>query len=178
MAEVMRYKEAVPVETEDNNEYGLICTFDGNGGIYNIDNKILWYFKTLYRNSHSIFPCSAFELLPDFVLYNTFGQELLTIKCERRYPLPKFVMIVNNTPFCTIQQLSLLQKEYIIIFNSGYTWTFKIPLFTVFYKCISKSGEEIRVRMMRHDTWHVQIPSKVDNLYLVATLAFLHREQQ
>jgi uncharacterized protein YxjI len=159
-------------------EYGFLCTFDGNGEIYNRDNKMLWRFKTIFRNSRPVFPCSVFRLLPDFILYDTDSQELLTIRCEQGYPLPRFVMIDNDSSVCTIKQMSILQNKYIIEFNSGYKWTFKIPLFTVFYKGVSESGVEVQVRMQRHDTWHVQIPSNIDNLRLVAAFAFLHREQQ
>lgn len=88
-------------------------------------------------------------------------------------------MVEKDSPVGTIEQMNILQNKYIIQLNGGYKWTFKILLFIVFYKGASENGVEVQVRMQqRHDTWHVQIPSNVDNLRLVAAFAFLHREQQ
>jgi hypothetical protein len=87
-------------------------------------------------------------------------------------------MVESGSPVCTIQQKSILQNQYVIEFNGGYRWFFQMPMFTVFYKGVSENGAEVRVRMERHDTWYVQIPSNSDNLRLVAALAFIHRERQ
>jgi hypothetical protein len=163
---------------KETNEYGFRCDFDGNGGIYNRDNKMLWRFSTPHKNSFLAFPRIFFHLLPDFVFYDTTDQELLIIRCERRYPLTRFVMVGNGLQICTIKQMSILQNKYIIEFNSGYRWTFHIPMFTVYYKGVAETGEEVHIRMQRQDTWYVQIPSNLDDLRLVAALALIHRERQ
>lgn len=160
------------------NEYCFRCTYDGDGEIYNRESKLLWSFRSLSRNRSTVFPLAFFRLLPDFVFYDTTQLELLTIMCERRYPLTRFVMIENGFSVCTIRKRSILQNEYSIEFNSELNWTFQMPMFTVFYNGVSENGAKLRVRMERHDTWYVQIPSSVDNLRLVAALAFIHREQQ
>lgn len=136
---MISHPEVDPPVTETH-EYGFLCTFDGNGGIYNRNNELLWSFRTLYQKSRQAFPCRIFRLLPDFVLCDASEQELLMIRCERRYPLPYFVMLDHGYPVCTIKQVSVLQKRYVIEFDGGYKWVFQIPLFTVFYKGVSESG--------------------------------------
>lgn len=160
-------------------EYCSQCTFDGNGEIYNRDSKILWRFKTQHRHNRALFSCAVFQFLPDFAFYDVVGQKLLEIKCEQRYPLTRFVMLVNGMTVCTIRQQSILLKnKYTLEFNSGLKWNFHMPLFSVFYKGISETGAEIRVRLLRHDTWHVQIAPSLNNLHLIAGLALIHRERQ
>ena len=162
----------------ETNEYGFRCNSDGSGEIYNRDNKVLWRFRTQHRNNRMAFFYSLFRLLPDFVFYDTTEQELLTIRCEERYPLTRFVMVEKGSAVCTIQQKSILQNKYIIEFNDGDRWVFHLPLFTVFYKGVSENGEEVQVRMEHHHTWYVKISSSSDNLRLVAALALIHRERQ
>ncbi|MGD0960976.1 MAG: hypothetical protein ABSB19_14315 [Methylomonas sp.] len=162
----------------ETNEYGFRCNTEGNGEIYNRDSKMLWRFRTPHQNSFLAFPRFFFQLLPDFVFSDTSEKELLTIRCERRYPLTRFVMFENGSPVCTIQQKSVLQNKYIIEFDGGDRWFFHLPLFTVFYKGVSENGAEVQVRMERHHTWYVKISSNSDNLHLVAALALIHRERQ
>jgi hypothetical protein len=163
---------------EETNEYCFQCVSDGNGEIYNRDSKMLWRFSTPHQNIFLAFPRFFFQLLPDFVFYDTAEQELLTIRCERRYPLTRFVMVENGLQICTIKQMSILQNKYLIEFDSGYRWTFHIPMFTVYYKGVAETGEEVHVRMQRHHTWYVQIPSNLVDLRLVAAFALIHRERQ
>lgn len=173
----MVHKDAV-ISAPETIEYGFICSFDGNGGIFNRDNKMLWKFKTVYSDSRHKFPYSFLKLLPDFILYDDTGQEILTIICTQRYPLPQFVMRNGKLSFCTVQQIGVLPKSYLIDFKNGNKLNFYIPLFTVFYQGIFENGAKVLVRKIRHDTWHIQIPANQDNFRLLAVLAFIHREQQ
>lgn len=166
------------ISSPEVHEYGFLCSFDGNGAIYNRDNKMLWQFKTVYLNNRHIFPFSFFQLLPDFVLYDGTGKAVLTIKCERRYPLTKFLIIEKNLTIGTIQQQSILKNKYIIDFHGGNTWTFRLPLFAVLYKADSESGAQVLVRLVRHDTWHLKVPIESDDWHLLAALAIIHRERQ
>jgi hypothetical protein len=152
-------------------EYCFICDFDGDGEICRApSNEALWRFKTQRKRGF-------FQLLPDFSLCDAAGKELLTVRCQRRYLRPRFVMIANGLSVCTIIQRRLLVKKYTLEFNTGEKWIFHMPLFTVFYRALSASGE-IRVGMFRHDTWYLLFPHGLDDLYLIAAIAFIHREQQ
>jgi hypothetical protein len=119
-----------------------------------------------------------FQLLPDFSFSDASGQELLTVRCERRYPLTRFLMVENGLPVCTIRQRSILLNKYTLEFHSGSEWTFYIPLFSVHYKAISDGGAEVLVRLFRHDEWYLLFPPGLDSLHLVAALAFIHKERQ
>lgn len=162
----------------EGDEYGFRCTVDGNGEIYNRESRMLWRFRTLHRNGRGTFFSSFFQPLADCLFYDNSDLELLTIRCERRYPLSRFVMFESGLPVCTIQQRSLLQTKYIIEFTGGIKWTLQLPLFTVFYKVISETGSEVLIRLVRHDTWYLKVFSQSDNFRLLAALAFIHRERQ
>jgi hypothetical protein len=166
------------IENVSTRQYGFRCSVDGDGEIYNSDSEILWRFKTQYRNNYSIFGFKLFRLLPDFILYNTKDQEILTVKCERRYPLPIFRMVEKSLPVCTIRLMSILQNKYSIEFNDGRRLYFHMPMYSVYFRGTSGSGEEILVRLVRHDTWYVEIPLSIDNLHIIAALAFIHRERE
>ena len=164
--------------TSEPMEYCIQCKFGSDGEIYNRESMILWRFRTQHQNVRRMFLPALFRLLPDFVFYDTAEQELLVIKCERRYPLSRFVMTANGLPVGTIRQRGILLNRYTFDFNGESEWSFHMPLFSVFYKGISDTGAEVRVRLARHDTWYVQISPNSDSLYLVAALAFIHRERQ
>jgi hypothetical protein len=87
-------------------------------------------------------------------------------------------MTENNMPVCTIRQRSLLLNHYSLEFTRGAKWNFHLPLFTIYYKGTSDTGDEVLVRMPRHDTWQLKIGSDADSLYLITALALIHRERQ
>jgi hypothetical protein len=160
-------------------EYCFQCALDGNGEVYDRDSQILWRFKTLPKNSSYVLSSLSFKLFPNFYFLDNNLKELLVIKCEQRYPLARFVMFVDNFPVCVIRQRSILFKnKYTLEYNNGSRWFFQMPLFSVFYKGVSDTGAEVKVRLLRHDTWHVQIASEHDSPLLIAGLAFIHRERQ
>jgi len=153
--------------------YCFHCTWSGNGEIYDSAGKILWSFRTgpeHFRTTYGLFH------LPDFVVSNTAGRELLRIRRERRLP-SQFVMLEDGRPVSTIRQRSIFLNKYTMDFADGSRWTFHMPLFTVVFGGVSGSGASVRVRLETHNVWYVLIDSGVDTLHLVSSLAFIHRER-
>ena len=114
--------------------------------------------------------------LPDFVVYDTAGRELLRIRRERRLP-SQFVVLEDGRPVSTIRQRSIFLNKYTMDFADGSRWMFHMPLYTVFFGGVSGSGASVRVLLETHNVWYVLIDSGVDTLHLVSSLAFIHRER-
>lgn len=162
--------ESASLLADSPKQYIFHCSRDGDEEIYVRGNdKPLWIFRTKHQHDLS---------LPELSFSDTSGRELLTAKCARRYLPTIFVIAVNGVPICTVKQQSIFLNKYSLEFNSGVKWTFYMPLFSVQYKGTSAAGDEVRVRMVRHDTWQVEIDQNVDNLHLVAALSLIHRERK
>lgn len=153
--------------------YCFHCTWSGNGEIYDSAGKILWSFRTGPEHFYTTY--GLFHL-PDFVVYDTAGRELLRIRRERRLP-SQFVMLEDGRPVSTIRQRSIFLNKYTMDFADGPSWTFQMPLYTVFFSGVSGSGASVWVRLETHNVWYVLIDSGVDTLHLVSSLAFIHRER-
>jgi hypothetical protein len=148
-------------------DYRFHCKDNGSGEIYDRDNdKPRWLFNTSRQH----------KSLLSFT--DSSGQTLLTIQQERGFPLTRFLMLENDSMICTICQRSMMLNRYSLDYSNGPKWTFYLPLFSIFYKGEANSGDEVRVRMVRHDTWKVRISDEADNYHLVAGLALIHRERQ
>jgi hypothetical protein len=82
-------------------------------------------------------------------------------------------MEAHGLPICTIRQCSILLNRYTLEFNGGSSWTFHIPLFSVFYKGVCDGRVGIRVPVIRLDTWYLTVVRGLDNPPLIAALAFI-----
>jgi len=158
----------------EGGKYCFKCSYEGNGEIHNSNGELVWRTKTLHTRPH--YPYGFFRL-PDFVVYDETDKELSRIKLERKWPLAQFMMVENGLPICTIRQQSILLNKYSLDFANGQRWVFRMPLFTVIFGGLSKTGEKVRVRLWSHNIWVVLMDTSVDNPQLVAALAFIHRER-
>jgi hypothetical protein len=160
-------------------EYGFRCTFDSNGEIYTRSSETpLWRFETLRRNNRWVFRDGLFRLLPNFSFLDAAGDELFRVRCTRRYPVANFVMEADGSPVCALRQLSLLRNRYAFEFNAGARWTFRIRLFSIYGEGTCEGTAGFKIRMTRHDTWHVLVSPGFDSPQLVAAVASVHRELQ
>jgi hypothetical protein len=166
------------VTAPDYKEYAILCSDDGNGEVYSRDETVKWWFSTDKGRWWPFF-LSSFAFPTHFRFCDATKRELLSIRCDRRYPFSAFTMFEGSRAVGTISQKSPLLNVYQFVFDSGQaTWRFCMPLFTVHFRGTSNAGEVFNVRMRQHDEWYVRMSPSNDNVQLMASIAFVHRERQ
>jgi hypothetical protein len=160
----------------DYSDYCFHSSWDGDGQISDEENKPLWRYKSIGGNPfHS--SVYGFFRLPVFVVQDLEGHELLAFKRIKRFPLSVFEVKEGNRLVGRIRQRSFLFTKYILEFETGLRCTFHMPFFTVWFRGVSETGGHILVRLRQHRAWLVRLDSNINSLYLVAALAFIHRER-
>jgi hypothetical protein len=114
---------------------------------------------------------------PDFFVTNLDTKDEVIVRRTSRFP-SVFDIIEGGRPVGAIRMLSLLRNKYRISLDDARAWTFRMPLFSIFFFGESKEGTEIWVRVgpsERH--WNILIKPGVVQRPLVAALAFIHNER-
>ncbi len=149
-------------------QYCFHLNFDYTGTIYNSDGEVLWNVTTEYKRLFHI---------PDFVIRDRGGNEVFRITEEKRWLMARFLMKDGDRKICVIRDRSLLFTKYKFDFASGQKWTFYARLFTVFFRAVSETGAQVRIRLRQHTIWYALVDETADSPQLVAALAFMHRER-
>lgn len=156
-------------------EYAIVCSYDGSGEVYNCTDEVKWRFST--DRGRKCYLLSYFAFPTPFRFFDTMQRQLLTIKCEHHYPYAVFTILEDEHRIGTIYQKSLLLNTYDIVLERDSTrWRFHMPFFTVYFRGSSDTSEAFHVRMRYHGLWYVRISPSNDNVPLMASLAFIHRE--
>ena len=159
----------------DHKDYRFDSSWEGDGQISDAVNKPLWRYKSVGRKSHS--SLYGFFRLPVFVVQDLEGRELLAFTRTKRFPFAVYEVKEGDRLVGTIRQRAFLFNEYLLEFESGLRCTFRMPLFTVWFKGTSETGGRILVRLWQHRIWFVRLDSSINNFHLVAAIAFIHRER-
>jgi len=162
-------------QASDYKDYRFDSSWEGDGQIYDGENKPLWRYKSLGRKSNSSF--YGLLWLPIFVIQDLNGHELLSFKRIKRFPFAVFEIKAGDRLIGTIRQRAFLFTNYLLEFESGLRCTFSMPLFTVWFRGTTETGGRILVRLWQHRIWLVRLDSKINDFYLVAAIAFIHRER-
>ena len=163
-------------KTAEPGLYCFQCAYEGNGAIYNSIGEVICRFRTEHFGRPR-YPYGLFRT-PDFVICDLEGKEVYRLKREFRPVFAKFLMSENGSRICTIKQKSVFRNSYVLEFQDAEPWTFRMPLFSAEFRGVSKSGLKVRVRVRRtHNIWYVQVDRDADKQWLVAALAFIHRER-
>lgn len=159
----------------EHEDYCFQSTFDGDGEIYDRANEIVWRFKSkgLKRRPAN----QGMFRSPVFAVYDAGERELLTINRDRMLPLARFIVVENGLPVCTIRQRSILFTKYTLEFDGGSRWNIHMPMFTVFFRGVSETGAKVLVRVRTRREWYVRISAGFDNLFMMASLAFIIRKK-
>jgi hypothetical protein len=127
-------------------------------------------------------PCrsawSALNLLrkPDFVLVDQEERGVLRIRRASRLP-PRFSILQNGEVVGTIGLRSFLRNKYSIVLTDGPTWTFRMPLFRIYFHGESSSDSRLWIQVGPGKTqWNLLAQAGADDVRLLAALAFIHRE--
>jgi uncharacterized protein YxjI len=156
-------------------DYCFCSTWDGDGEIYNRENKVVWRFKTTdLRESMA----STDEIRsPVFAFEDADGRELVAIARERRFPLGRFVVAAKGLRLCTIRQRSIWFTKYELEFDSKRKWKLSMPMFSVRGKAISDDAEDILVQARTRRQWFVRIGKGIDTVPMMAALTYIIRKK-
>jgi len=167
-------------ESEDNYKaYRFDSSWEGDGQIYDAENKPLWRYKSIGGN---IFRSTnyGFFWLPPFAVQDLEGRELLAFRRIRRFPFSVFEVKEGIRVVGTIRQqslLSLLSTKYLLEFENEQRCTFWMPRFTIWFHGMTETGGHVLVRLWHHRVWLVRVDSNIDAFHLVAAIALIHRER-
>jgi cell division protein FtsW (lipid II flippase) len=113
---------------------------------------------------------------PDFFVTELDTKDEVIIR-KASYIPSVFNIIEGGRTVGTITMLSILRNKYSISIDDV-TWTFHMPLFTIFFFGKSKKGAEIWVRIGPSERqWNILIKPGVVQRPLVAALALIHNER-
>lgn len=136
---------------------------------------VVWRYESRPKR-HPYSPAS-FLRKPEFVLHASEGSECLRIRRVSRFPA-RFEILENDRTAATIVRRSVLRNRYSFEISNGAVWTFRMPLFTVFFWGESTAGELFWVEVGPSNLqWNVLFQPGADTAAVVAALAFLHRER-
>ena len=167
--------DAQTTQAPEYKDYRFDSSWEGNGQISDEKSKPLWRYLSPGRFSNSSF--YGFFRLPVFVVEDLEGHELLSFRRIKRFPFGVYQIKEGNRLIGAIRQGAFLFTKYHIEFESGLRCTFCLPLFTVWFRGKTETGERILVRLWGHRTWFVRLDPKINNFQLLAAIAFIHRER-
>src|SRR5581483_9244248 len=132
-----------------------------------------WQFKT-EPPRHAWSPVNLLGK-PAFVLLDRATREVLRIRQHKRIP-PCFEIVQSAEIVGEIRRLGVV--SYRVQLVGGLTWTFRMPPFTHYFCATSNANTRVWVRVWRSEmTWVLLVPPEADDVRLVASLAFIHRER-
>jgi hypothetical protein len=113
---------------------------------------------------------------PDFVVEGADGQQGPTIRRTAFIP-SRFHIIENESVVGRIGMLSIFRNRYSIEIDGVGAWIFQMPMFTVNFRGDSAIDTEIWVIMGPGKMqWNLLLKPGLDDLRLVAAVAFIHNE--
>lgn len=146
-------------------DYCFHSSWDGDGEVFNGDNKIVWLFHTTGLNSPTVF---AFR--------DKDGKDLATIKRERRFPLARFAVIQDNSPSGAIWQRTIWFTKYEFRFDKS-EWNLHMPMFSVSGRVTNRQGATILISARTRRLWFVRIDTGLDIPPMMAALTFVIRKK-
>jgi hypothetical protein len=171
--------EVVP--SEDDVKHGIkygfqvsLASSDFPGSISGgREENTTWLYKTEpARNAWS--PRNLLRK-PAFVLRDGEAREVLRIRRCKRIP-PCFEIAQNGAVVGTIRRLGIV--SYRIDLVGGPRWLFRMPIFTHCFYARSTLDTRVWIQVFSSEmNWIALVQSQADDLRLVASLAFIHRER-
>jgi hypothetical protein len=156
--------------------YRFDSSWEGDGQVFDENDKLLWRHKSIGGN---IFRSSVYGFfwLPPYAVQDMEGNELLRFERIKRIPRTAFEIREGNHVVGTIHKRSSLFTEYRLELESGLRCSFLVPPFTVWFHGIVDGGGRILIRLWHHRVWLAQLDSSINDFYLVAAIALIHRER-
>lgn len=172
------------------NRYSTVCPwFGGDGGILSFEEegkegRVVFRFRNAPQPKSLMAwlprlprPLYGLVRLPEFVVYDPDGKEVVRIRRTCRFPRAIFEMRDGKELRATIVRRHLLFSNYDIHLAGGPDWRFKLPLFTINYFGESSIGGRLLALRDTHNQWFILVDTNHDSPYLIHALAFIHSER-
>ncbi len=157
------------------NRYATCCTYYGDGDIYSFEEgRVEFRFRNQPQPKRLMY---GLVRLPEFVVYDPDGKEIVRIRRTRRFPRATFEMRDGKELRATIVRRHPLFSSYDIRLAGGPDWRFKLPLFAIDYFGESSIGGRLLARLDTHYQWFMVVDTSHDSPNLIHALAFIHRER-
>ena len=162
------------------NRYSTVCAyFSGDGDLLSFEEegkegRVVFRFRSEPQPKILMY---GLVRLPEFVVYDPDGKEVVRIRRTCRFPRPIFEMRDGKELRATIVRRHPLFSSYDIRLAGGPGWRFKLPLFTIDFFGESPIGGRLLVRQDSHNQWFTVVDPNHDSPYLIHALAFIHRER-
>ena len=111
-----------------------------------------------------------------FVVVDSDEKELLWVEKRRRLSL-SFEMMEAGQHIGTVRLLSFLLNKYTLELKDGVTWTFHLPLYTVYFRADSTTGERVWMQVGPRTKlqWMVLVRPEFNDVRVLSAIAFIHR---
>lgn len=148
---------------------------DGHtGSVLNEQGAIRWRYGT--RKSPSVRRFGNPFGKPDFVIADPNGRDEVVIHRASFFP-PVFNIMRGGKIIGRVRMQSLFRNKYAIDIDQLNLWTFRMPLFSIRFFGVSRTGPEIWVLVGPSKMeWGVLIKPGTPEWPLLAALAFIHVE--
>lgn len=176
----MRYSPPTEKDVERGAQYVIqvsLASSDCPGTVFagaDAGDEPTWQFKT-EPPRHAWSPVNLVLGKPAFVFLDRDAREILRIRRRKRIP-PSFEILQNAAVVGEIRRLGVV--TYRINLRGGPTWSFRMAPFTQLFFAVSNGRVGAWVQVWRSEMcWVILVRPEVDDLRLVAALAFIHRER-
>ena len=167
-------------DTFPGNRYSTGCTtYYGDGDILSFEEgrkegRVVFRFRNEPQPKRLSY---GLVRLPEFVVYDPDGKEVVRIRRTRRFPRAIFEMRDGKELRATIVRRHPLFSSYDIRLAGGPDWRFKLPLFTADFFGESSIGGRLLAWLDGHYQWYMVVDTNHDSPYLIHALTFIHRER-
>ena len=145
------------------------------GTVSDENGKIRWHYAP-HRTCESWSSGNPLRK-PDFVLFEDGRIEALRIRRISLFP-SLFNVLERGKIIGTVLLSSILRNKYTIKIQGMNSWTFHMPLFTVYFFGKSSAGAEFWVAIAPSKMqWNILLKPGLPQLPLAAILAFIHNER-
>ncbi len=166
--------------TFPGNRYSTaLTTYHGDGDILSFEEgreegRVVFRFRSEPQPKILMY---GLVRLPEFVVYDPDGKEVVRIRRTRRFPRSIFEMRHGKELRATIVRRHPLFSSYDIRLAGGPDWRFKLPLYTIDFFGESSIGGRLLARADTHNQWFMVVDTNHDSPYLIHALLFIHRER-
>jgi hypothetical protein len=153
----------------DDNTVCLRCDLDGHGAVYAHPDTPLWRCSAL--------PAVSRGMSPSLQIDDGEQGSSYAVHCEQRYPHTRYAIFDGSSRKGRIRRHGLFRNHYDVDLGDGGHWQVHLPMFSIHLSGVSTAGDVFRGRIVRFDTWYVDLPAAIRSPALLAALLAIQRER-
>jgi hypothetical protein len=114
---------------------------------------------------------------PDFVFFERDERDALKIRRVSMFP-SVFNLLEEGKLIGNVRMSSVLRNRYSIELDGSKSWTFHMPLYTIYFSGESTTGTDVWVAIgPRENQWNILLAPGLPERPFAAILAFIHNER-